>query len=178
MPHIRNQTTLEEIKLAAPGTIWYSVSTCWWTHRQTDLRRHPNHDLPCDPRGGMLMMGPANDFLANAEANPSHYGQHGLDAFIAAHNDNCVVSHLDSRSTCLLSWQEYNDLLDRSAPPAGRCAFCRKTISGEQSVGLTHQGEPGVWCLDCAISDSVGLEDTARLSVSVDLLRRLRDGAL
>ena len=68
--------------------------------------------------------------------------------------------------------------LGLNAPPAGRCAFCRKTLSGEQSVGLTHQGKPGVWCLDCAISDSVGLEDVARLSVSVDLLRRLRDGAL
>ena len=68
--------------------------------------------------------------------------------------------------------------LGRSAPPAGLCAFCRKTLSGEQSVGLTHQGEPGVWCLDCAISDRVGLEDAARVNVSVDLLRRLRDGAL
>ena len=68
--------------------------------------------------------------------------------------------------------------LGLNAPPAGLCAFCRKTLSGEQSVGLTHQGEPGVWCLDCAISDRVGLEGAARLSVSVDLLRRLRDGAL
>ena len=63
-------------------------------------------------------------------------------------------------------------------PPAGLCAFCGKTISGEQSVDLNHQGELTVWCLDCAISHSVGLEGAARLSVSVDLLRRLRDGAL
>ena len=68
--------------------------------------------------------------------------------------------------------------LGLNAPPAGLCAFCRKTLSGEQSVGLTPQGEPGVWCLDCVISDRVGLEGAARLSVSVDLLRRLRDGAL
>ena len=112
MSHIRKQTPLEEIKAAAPETIWYSVNTCWWTHRQTDLRRSPNHDLPCDPQGGMLMVGPANDFLAAAEANPDHYGKHGLDAFIAAHHDNCVVSPDDSRNTCMRTWQEYNDLLD------------------------------------------------------------------
>ena len=68
--------------------------------------------------------------------------------------------------------------LGLNAPPAGRCAFCRKTISGEQSVARFHEGQLRVWCLGCAISDRVGLEDAARLSVSVDLLRRLRDGAL
>ena len=66
----------------------------------------------------------------------------------------------------------------RSAPPAGLCDFCRKTISAEQSVARFHEGQLRVWCLDCAISDSVGLEDAARVNVSVDLLRRLRDGAL
>ena len=111
-PHIRKQITLEEIKAARPETIWYSVATSWWTHRNTDLRSHRDHGLPCDPRGGMLMMGPAGAFLADAEANPEHFGPHGLDALMAAHNDNCVVSESDSRNTCLRTWQEYNDLLD------------------------------------------------------------------
>ena len=68
--------------------------------------------------------------------------------------------------------------LGRSAPPAGLCAFCRKTLSAEQSVARFHEGQLRIWCLDCAISDSVDLEDAARVSVSVDLIRRLRDGAL
>ena len=118
MPYIREKTTLEDIKAEKPKTIWYSVNTCWWTHRQNDLRVHPESGLPCDPRGGMLMMGPAGEFIANAEANPEHYGKHGLDAFIAAHNDNCVV-HLqfDHRPTCLATWDEYNKRLDN--PIAG-----------------------------------------------------------
>ena len=112
MPFIRKMTTLEQIQLAAPETIYWSVNTCWWTHRQTDLREHPNSGLPCDPRGGVLMMGPWSDFLAAAEANPGHYGKHGLDALMAAHNDNCVMSFRDYRKTCLQTWQEYNDLID------------------------------------------------------------------
>lgn len=115
MAHIRKVTTLERIKQAAPELIWYSVNTCWWTHRQTDLREHPNGGLPCDPRGGMLMMTTANEFLTAAEANPSHYGKHGLEALIAAHNDNCVMSFRDYRKTCLRTWDEYNELLDFQA---------------------------------------------------------------
>ena len=111
MPYIVEATTLQEIKHAAPETIWYSVHTCWWTHRSTDLRKLPN-GLPCDPRGGVLMMDEGQSFLTSAEANPDHYGKHGLAAFIASHNDNCVVSSDDHRNTCLRSWQEYNDLLD------------------------------------------------------------------
>ena len=112
MPHIIERTTLEEIKAAAPRTIWWSVSTCWWTHRAEDLYWGDSPTgLPCDPRGGMLMMGDASGFLAHAETNPSFYGSHGLDAFIAAHNDNCVVSLADRRTACLRTWQEYNDLL-------------------------------------------------------------------
>ena len=59
------------------------------------------------------MMGNARGFIGGAEARPEHYGKHGLAAFMAAHNDNCVVSGQGSRQTCLRTWDEYNDLLDR-----------------------------------------------------------------
>ena len=113
MPHVIERTTLEEIKTAAPRTIWFSVGTCWWTHQAKDLHQHGDNPggLPCDPRGGMLMMADANAFLVAAEANPLFYGEHGLGAFIAAHNDNCVVSLADRRPSCLRTWKEYNDLL-------------------------------------------------------------------
>ncbi len=111
MPYIIKSITLQEIKDSEPKTIWYSMNTCWWTHRSTDLRTLPN-GLPCDPRGGVLMMAEAEAFIFDAEANPAHYGKHELTAFIAAHNDNCIVSQNDSRNTCLRSWQEYNDILD------------------------------------------------------------------
>ena len=121
---LRQTTSLEEIEreigAEAPGKaiIWYSVNTCWWTHRQTDLREHPSSSLPCDPRGGMLMMtepGGAQAFLDQAKANPGHYGRHGLDAFLAAHNDNCLVSDEEPWPTCLRTWEEYNALLDKEA---------------------------------------------------------------
>ena len=109
---IRRNTTLEDVKADNPSTIWYSVNTCWWTHRETDLRSHRDSGLPCDPRGGMLMMGDADAFLESAESNPGHYGIRGLKAFMAAHNDNCVVT-VDGveHPTCLRTWDEYNDLM-------------------------------------------------------------------
>lgn len=113
MPHIREETTLEDVKGDNPETIWYSYRSCWWTHRASDLRTHPSgNGLPCDPRGGVLLMNDASGFLSAAESNPDHYGRHGLRAFMAAHNDNCVISAEDSRNTCLNSWDEYNDWID------------------------------------------------------------------
>ena len=112
MAFIRKQTTLEDVKKDCPDTIWYSYHTCWWTHRNTDLRTLPDNGLPCDPRGSVLMMVEAYKFIESAEANPDFYGKRGLDAFMAAHNDNCVVSFRDYRNTCLRTWDEYNDLLD------------------------------------------------------------------
>ena len=115
MAYIRHEITLEDIKAENPEQIWYSVNTCWWTHRRTDLRQKFNSGLPCDPRGGVLRMMAARAFIAYAEANPDHYGRHQLDALMAAHNDNCVVSEGDPTKTCLESWGEYNDLLEEQA---------------------------------------------------------------
>lgn len=122
MPHIINQTTLQAVKddiaRDPDAMIYYGVNTCWWTHRSEDLRRiksfEKNEGLPCDPRGGVLMMAPALDFIENAEQQPEHYGRHGLAAFIAAHNDNCVVDRKADplRQWCMRSWEEYNALLD------------------------------------------------------------------
>lgn len=121
MTQIIKKTSLEDIKAENPETVWYSVNSCWWTHRQEDvqtledvrpMREGDPERMPCDPRGGMLMMGSAADFIANAEADPERYGKHGLDAFIASHNDNCIISRLDPRPYCLSSWGEYNLHID------------------------------------------------------------------
>lgn len=116
MAYIRQRISLKGVKADKPETIWYSVNTCWWTHRYTDLRERKNN-RPCDPRGGMLMMMPAAAFLESAEANPDHYGRHGLDAFMAAHADNCVVAEDYPIRTSLETWDEYNDLLDTMQGP-------------------------------------------------------------
>jgi len=121
MPYIRKVKTIDDIKryvsayAEVSGDIaqaYFSVNTCWWTHRSSDLHRHRESGLPCDPRGGMLMQSSLGAFVEAAEDNPDNYGRHGLDAFIAAHNDNCVVSEINPRSACLRAWQDYNNLLD------------------------------------------------------------------
>ena len=53
------------------------------------------------------------------------------------------------------------------------CDTCHKVMSIAQAVVMVVGGVTYVMCLDCALSQ---LEDS--VSVSVDLLRRLRDGIL
>ena len=55
------------------------------------------------------------------------------------------------------------------------CDTCGKVMSINQAVVMVVAGVNYVLCLDCALSQ---LEDDDSVSVSVNLLRRLRDGAL
>ena len=55
------------------------------------------------------------------------------------------------------------------------CDTCGKVMSVAQAVAMVVGGVTYVVCLDCALSQ---LEDDDTVSVSVDLLRRLRDGIL
>ena len=112
MPHIIEKITLQEIRDAEPEAIYCGFRSCWWTHRSADLYLLPG-GLPCDPRGGVLMTyTDAQEFLDRAEAHPELYGRNGLEALLAAHHDNCVVSPANHTSTCLRTWDEMNDLLD------------------------------------------------------------------
>ena len=114
MAYIKTVTTLESIRADNPTTIYYSMSTCWWTHKQSDVETLLGSGLPCDPRGGVLMETDAETFLLAAEGQPGFYGRHGLDAFMAAHNDNCVASsrRAEQRPACMRTWEEYNSQLD------------------------------------------------------------------
>ena len=114
MAKIRQMTTIADIKAERPEYIWYAYHTCWWTHRESDLSR-TRTGLPCDPRGSVLLYTYAHEFLRMAEVNAAHYGRHGLDAFIAAHHDNCYLSEDEPRPWSLRSWDEYNDLLDEAS---------------------------------------------------------------
>jgi len=138
MAIIVERVSLDDVK-KAPYTVlvYYSVNTCWWTHDINHLCLQPGTQLPCDPRGGMLCEAPIDDFIAQAEANPSHYGKHGLRAFMAAHHENCQVAWNDPRRTCLRTWDEYNDLLD--ALDASQQDEKPKTIDeATASVGANH----------------------------------------
>lgn len=124
------QITLEEIKRRVRGTgfICYGGNTCWWAEHTFYTRPIPNKPpdypgLPCDPRGGMLLqvqtgsVAPdgrtidALEFIRKAEQNPSHYGRHGIKAFIAAYHGNVLV---DGKPWALRDWEDYNRLLDEA----------------------------------------------------------------
>lgn len=46
--------------------------------------------IPLDPSGAPLYIADnPKIFIKNAENNPDHYGEHGLDAFMKAHHKNC-----------------------------------------------------------------------------------------
>ena len=84
-------------------------------HRRQDLRQlcrvRPTSVDPCCGMVMSLTSYPEAFLKAAEELDPNAYGQHGLNTCIAAHNDNCIVSPVDHRSTCLRTWAEYNDLL-------------------------------------------------------------------
>jgi len=115
MAYILNRITLDEVKAAKPETIFYGVMTPWWTHTPDHLGMLPPTGIPCDPRGGVLMQAEGDAFLKHVDdQRASVYGKYGHLAFMAAHHLNCVVSQDDLRSTCLDSWDEYNDAIEAS----------------------------------------------------------------
>ena len=67
------------------------------------------------------------------------------------------------------------------------CEYCQKTMSVNQAVvavipdpydPYTLESTAHVYCLQCTVSESVGLDDDESVSVSVDLLKRLIDGVV
>ncbi len=113
MVKIVEKITLAEVRSAKPGMIFYSATTCWWTHDPAHLGKTAGgHGLPCDPRGGVLFQTEdVEGFLRCAEQGPDHYGKHGLRAFMAAHHLNCLHSEEDPRPWCMRTWDEYNEVL-------------------------------------------------------------------
>lgn len=76
-------------------------------------REATKHRLPCDPRGGVLFQtDDIEGFLQAAIKNVTHYGKHGLRAFMAAHHENCILSFENPIPWCDRDWQAYNDALD------------------------------------------------------------------
>jgi len=116
-----NQITLDMIKLLAKGAnrLVYAVQTCWWKIGDP-IYKHPATNLPCGPRGEMLLeTGNPTGFIELAEKNPEHYGRHGLRAFVTAYHGN-VVTKKGKLPTSLVGWERYNDLLDKELSTEGK----------------------------------------------------------
>ena len=60
-------------------------------------------------------------------------------------------------------------------PARTSCDYCLKTLSREQALAMRVAGVTYIQCLDCILAL---LEEEDRVEVSVDLLRRLKDGIL
>mgnify|MGYP001560340548 CR=1 FL=1 len=79
--------------------------------------------IPTDPVGGVLFQTDDIDgFIKSAEENFTHYGKHGIRAFMAAHHSNCFVAPLDRSNLPAIyvmphfaspDWADYNAALDR-----------------------------------------------------------------
>lgn len=116
--HIDHEVEWDAIEMLAKmlGWIYYGANTPWWTADSANLYRGA-HGLPCDPRGGMLFQtDKPEDFLKAAKDGIAHYGKHGLRTFLLAYH-GCVVAKVNGKRlpTCLNSWDDYNNLIDRSA---------------------------------------------------------------
>lgn len=94
----------------------YAIHTPWWSLYEERWMPYRSGNLPCDPRGSMLLQGNLSVFWDAALENPDHYGKHGIDALVAAFHGNVEVMTSDGRGwrpTSLAKWDHYNRLLDQ-----------------------------------------------------------------
>lgn len=62
--------------------------------------------IPLDPLGSpLLQTDKPLECLMSVENNPEHFGDHGMDAFLLAHHQNCEGS-------IFREWEPYNRILD------------------------------------------------------------------
>lgn len=101
------------VKSKSGRKVIYGAMSPWW-YIGKPLYRVPNAEfpLPCDPRGGLLLeTDDLEGFLKAAKDNVDKYGKYGLDAFMLAYHGNVITDK--GLPTCLKSWKEYNDLIDK-----------------------------------------------------------------
>ena len=65
--------------------------------------------IPLDPTGSPLYHHTTPEaiigFIEASEKKPEHFGEHGLDAFMMSHHQNCGEN-------CFSEWKEYNKIID------------------------------------------------------------------
>lgn len=129
---------LEDIIKAKPEMIYWSASTAWWTHDKNDICYVPptlpkhlpaedmkkakellervsnsTYKLPTDPSGAALFQ--TDDwkgFIGEAIRKKEIHGKHKLNAFMAAHHQNCFTVNPDKQTemihACFRKWDVYN----------------------------------------------------------------------
>lgn len=114
-PHIERVITLETVKSqlfahGPNGAVYFSDKSCWWTHHRSHCPRDI-HGLRCPAGGAIYMEKNWEGWFEAAEANPAHYGYRGMDAFIAAHHQNCR-NPATGGAFASPSWVPYNAGVD------------------------------------------------------------------
>lgn len=71
-----------------------------------ELRESFSNNLPVDPLGFPVKKMDLKLWLDNSLSNPSHYGKHGLTAFLFTHHQNC-------KSFFSNKWDSYNNYIDK-----------------------------------------------------------------
>lgn len=100
---------LRELATRKPeARVVWSTRSCWWC--VWDLTPTPyaaEGGIPTDPFGAVLLE--CHDlagFLDRAEADPDHYGKHGLTALMASYHGNLTTS--DGEPVAFTGWIGYN----------------------------------------------------------------------
>ena len=115
---LSNKHTLGQIKIMAKlsNRLVYGAQSCWWKIGSPCYQTPVDSGikLPCGPRGELLLeTDNPMAFIAVAEKNPSHYGKHGIEAFVAAYHENVIDEN--GLPTSLKNWDDYNQLLDEES---------------------------------------------------------------
>lgn len=116
LPHIEIILDLDKIahQLKAhglAGAIYYSETSCWWTHHRSHARVEGRSGILRCPQGGMVFMEKDWEaWLDAARDNPGHYGDFGLKALEAAHHANCR-DPMTGGGWAARTWGPYNRAL-------------------------------------------------------------------
>lgn len=115
---LTNKTTEERLNKFAMNADLECVTatrTTWWSLYLPEYMPYTSSGLPCDPRGCMLFQGNFAEYWNKVKVDASHFGKHGLRAFIAAFHGNIEVFTEDRgwRPTSLTTWDEVNALIDK-----------------------------------------------------------------
>lgn len=119
-PHIERVIDLATIKRQLStqrhaGAVYYSDKSCWWSHQRGHAYRAPKPGemavMMCPLGGAIFMERNWEGWFEAAEDNPAHYGYRGLDAFVAAHHQNCRNAQTGG-AFASPSWVPYNAGVD------------------------------------------------------------------
>lgn len=109
--------TYQQIKDGASKKIYYSSKTVWWTDDPNDLQPGP---VPLDIFGAPLFEADKIKFLRVLEKMPEHYGENGINAFMAMHHKNFTPELFDH----LINYSQHSKEFFNAAVTEQKINYC------------------------------------------------------